>query len=61
MAGDDLALLAEVCGLCVGYYRDDYSETLCAALEAEVDGLKSWMELGRQRRARGVHGGPDRR
>lgn len=61
LAGDDCELLTEVAGLCVGYYRDAYSETLCAALEAQIDGLGPWIELGRERRARGVHGGPEQR
>lgn len=60
LAGDDHELLAEVCGLVVGYYRDEQSAALCALLEVEVDGMAPWIELGRQRRARGVHGAPRR-
>ncbi|MFF7683883.1 hypothetical protein ACFZA2_14115 [Microbacterium sp. NPDC007973] len=61
LAGEDVDLLREVCGLAVGYYRDGYSAVLCDALEAQIDGLGSWIELGRSRRARGVHGGPEQR
>lgn len=61
LAGEDQQLLAEAAGLFVGYYRDGYSEPLCAALEAQIDGLAPWIELGQERRARGVHGGPERR
>jgi len=61
LAGDDFELLREVAGLAVGYYRDAHAEALCAALEAQIDGLAPWIELGRRRRARGVHGGPERR
>lgn len=43
------------------YYRDRYSETLCAALKAQVDGLGPWIERGRRRRSRGVHGGAEQR
>lgn len=61
LAGEDVDLLREVCGLAVGYYRDTYSAVLCDALEAQIDGLGPWIELGRRRRARGVHGGPEQR
>lgn len=61
LAGDDRELLAEVAGLCVGYYRDERCAALCDLLEAEVDGVAPWVQLGRQRRSRGVHGGPERR
>jgi len=61
LAGDDRGLLAEVCGLVIGYYRDEQCAALCDLLEAEVDGVAPWIELGQQRRSRGVHGGPERR
>lgn len=61
LAGDDLALLAQVAGLCVGYYRDERCAALCDLLEAEVDDVGPWIELGRHRRFRGAHGGPERR
>ena len=61
MAGEDQELLAEVSGLFVGYYRDGYSEALCDALMAQIDGLAPWIKLGRERRNRGVHGGPEQR
>lgn len=60
LAGGDHELLAEVAGLSVGYYRDEQSAALCDLLEAEVDGAEPWVQLGRQRRARGVHGHPSR-
>lgn len=61
LAGEDHELLAEVCGLVVGYYRDEQCAALCDLLEAEVEGVAPWVQLGRQRRARGVHGGPEQR
>lgn len=61
LAGDDHELVREVAGLFIGYYRDTYSEALCDALVAQIDGLGPWIELGRRRRARGVHGGPEQR
>lgn len=61
LAGEDVDLLREVCGLAVGYYRGGYSAVLCDALEAGIDWLGPWIELGRRRRARGVHGGPEQR
>lgn len=60
MAGDDLELLSEVCGLVIGYYREEQCAALCDLLEAEVDGVAPWVEIGRQRRSRVVHGGPER-
>lgn len=61
LAGADVDMLREVAGLSCGYYRDEYSAVLCDALEAQIDGLEPWIELGRRRRARGVHGGPEQR
>lgn len=60
LAGDDHDLLAEVAGLCSGYYEGEHEKALCDALASEVDGAAPWVQLGRQRRARGVHGGPER-
>lgn len=60
LAGDDRELLSEVCGLVTGYYRDEQCAALCDLLEAEVDGAAPWVQRGRQRRARGVHGHPSR-
>lgn len=60
LAGEDHELLAEVCGLTIGYYRDELCAPLCDLLEAEVDGVAPWVQLGLQRRTRGVHGGPER-
>lgn len=61
LAEADVDLLREVAGLTCGYYRDAHCEALCDALEAQIDGLEPWIELGRRRRARGVHGGPEQR
>ena len=61
LAGDDRELLAEVCGLIIGYYRDDRCAALCELLEAEVEGVAPWVRIGRERRSRCVHGGPERR
>ena len=61
LAGPDVDLLSEVCGLAVGYYRDSYSAALCDTLEAQIDGLEPWIEIGHRRRARRVHGGPEQR
>lgn len=60
LAGDDHELLAEVAGLCSGYYEGEHEKALCDALASQIDGAAPWVQLGRQRRARGVHGGPER-
>lgn len=56
-AKEDVDLLREV----VGYYRDACSEVLCAAPEVETGALGPWIELGRDRRARGIRGGTKQR
>lgn len=61
LAAEDQQLIAEAAGVFVGYYRDGYSDPLCAAVEAQIDGLGPWIELGRERRARSVHGGPEQK
>lgn len=49
-AGDRVDLLTESVGTWVGYFEDDYTRTLCAALR-ELPNLEPWLELGRRRRA----------
>ncbi|MCM3614522.1 hypothetical protein M3672_08725 [Microbacterium enclense] len=58
IAGDDHELLAQVAGLCAGWYESPETITLCAALAAEIDGTGPWVQVGRERRSRGTHGAP---
>ncbi len=60
LAGNDRELLAQVAGTCAGYYRGPHTETLCAALEAEIVGAAAWVPLGQERRSAGIHGAPRR-
>jgi len=61
LAGDDHELLAEVAGTCSGYYEGEHRQALCDALAAEIEGVEPWIVIGRERRARVVHGGPEQR
>ena len=58
LAGEDLELLAQVAGLCSGWYESEETRPLCDALAADIEGAGPWVQLGRERRARGVHGAP---
>lgn len=58
LAGDDHELLAQVAGLCAGWYESPETITLCAALAAEIEGAAPWVQIGRERRSRGTHGAP---
>jgi len=58
LAGADVELLAQVAGLCSGYYESAETAPLCDALAAEIEGAGPWVQVGRERRARGVHGAP---
>ncbi|WP_144785486.1 hypothetical protein [Microbacterium sp. BH-3-3-3] len=58
LGGDDLELLAEVAGTCSGYYEGEHRQALCDALAAEIEGAGPWVQVGRERRSRGVHGAP---
>lgn len=53
-AGDRTDLLAEAVGTWVGYFEDDYIQTLCTALR-ELPDLEPWISLGQYRRQSGVH------
>lgn len=61
LAGDDHELLAEVAGTCSGWYESPETLVLCAALAAEIEGAAPWVQVGRRRGSRGVHGGPEQR
>jgi hypothetical protein len=58
MAGPEVELLAEVAGTCAGYYEGEHRMALCAALAAEVEGASLWVQVGRERRSKGIHGAP---
>ncbi|CAH0172791.1 hypothetical protein [Microbacterium sp. Bi128] len=60
LAGDDVQLLAQVAGLCVGYYRDELCAPLCDLMEAEIEGASAWVQLGLERRSAAPHGAPRR-
>lgn len=49
-AGDRRDLLAESVGTWLGYFEDDYTRTLCAALRTLPD-LEPWIALGQHRRS----------
>jgi len=56
-AGDRRDLLVEAVGTWVGYFEDDYTRVLCAALR-ELPGLEPWLALGTHRRSLPDHGTP---
>jgi hypothetical protein len=58
LAGEDVELLAQVAGECSGYYDSQETRPLCDALAAEIEGAGPRVMVGRERRARGVHGPP---
>lgn len=57
-AGNRADVLAQAAGLFAGYFDDEYTHTLCAALAAEIDGIRPWVQVGQERRGRGSHGTP---
>jgi hypothetical protein len=58
LAVEEDELLAQVAGTCSGYYEGKHHMALCDALAAEIEGAAPWVEVGRERRSRGVHGAP---
>ncbi len=42
-------LLVEAVGTWVGYFEDDYTRTLCAAIRDGIPGLEPWLALGAHR------------
>lgn len=60
LAGDDLELLAQVAGRVSGWYESPETMPLCAALVDQIEGAAPWAQVSRERRTRGVHGGPRR-
>jgi hypothetical protein len=50
MAGERTDVLAEAVGTWVGYFEDDYTATLCAALRTLPD-LEPWIALGQHRQS----------
>lgn len=49
-AGERRDILAESVGTWLGYFEDDDTRTLCAALR-ELPGLEPWIALGQHRRS----------
>lgn len=49
-AGDRDDVLAEAVGTWVGYFEDEHTATLCAALRT-LPGLEPWIALGQHRRS----------
>ncbi|MFF7293241.1 hypothetical protein ACFY9N_11990 [Microbacterium sp. NPDC008134] len=43
-------VLAEAAGTWLGYFEDEYTATLCAALRS-IPGVEPWIEVGRFRRS----------
>lgn len=49
-AGDRVDVLAEAVGTWLGYFEDEYTQTLCTALRT-LPGLEKWIALGQHRRS----------
>lgn len=49
-AGDRVEILQQSVGSWVGYYEDDYTRILCAALR-ELPNLEPWIMAGQERRS----------
>lgn len=49
-AGDRVDILAESVGTWLGYFEDDYTRILCAALR-ELPDIEPWIALGQYRRS----------
>lgn len=57
-AGKRVDILAHAAGLFAGYFDDEHTRTLTAALRAEIDGIDPWVEAGRKRRGGPAHSAP---
>lgn len=56
VAGDRGDVLAYDVGRWAGYYDEEHTAALVAAIIAEIPGAAEWAEVGRQRRAAPIHG-----
>ncbi len=56
VAGDRGDLLAYEVGRWAGYYDDEHTAVLVAAIMAEIPGAAAWTHEGRSRRAAPAHG-----
>lgn len=56
-AGDRTEILARVAGSWAGYFDDEHTAVLAAALRT-IEGTAAWVEVGRDRRGRAPHGAP---
>lgn len=56
-AGKRTDILAHVAGTWAGYYDDEHTRALAAALR-EIPGAGDWVELGRRRRGMPSHKNP---
>ncbi len=56
-AGDRTDILAQTAGMWAGYYEQNATPELVAAL-LTIDGAEIWVALGRKRRAAPPHGAP---
>ncbi len=56
-AGDRTDVLARVAGSWAGYFEDEHTATLAAALRT-IDDATPWVADGRERRGRPTHGAP---
>ncbi|MCD2170343.1 hypothetical protein LPW41_11610 [Microbacterium sp. JC 701] len=56
MAGDRVDILAMEAGRWAGYYDDEHSAALVAAIVTEIPGAAAWTADGARRRAAPAHG-----
>lgn len=56
-AGVRTDVLAEAVGTWVGFFEDDYTAVLCAALRT-MPGVEPWIAVGSDRRNQPAHGTP---
>ncbi|MFD4957885.1 hypothetical protein [Microbacterium sp. NPDC058389] len=57
-AGNRIDVLAQATGIFAGYHDDQYTRTLTEALQAEIDGIGRWVQVGQERRGRDGHATP---
>lgn len=55
-AGDRGDVLAMEAGKWAGYYDDEHTAALVAAIVAEIPGAAEWAPVGRERRSAPAHG-----
>ena len=56
VAGDRGDVLAMEAGKWAGYYDDEHTSALVAAIIAEIPGAAEWAHVGRERRSAPAHG-----